>query len=426
MQNKFKKLCIILFFLNVIGILFIAFIFNGRFIYPLFLSYIRHSNINMFGAQKAKYCLADENDKCVTRKIYDYIRKTNVPNLYIVRQKKKVGVINSDGKTVYPIKYDGIDVHGDTIVLHSGNNFKIYKLNKQHKRKLLLSVNSDSYPRMIASNIFEIRKNDKNIIINEKGKPLIKGNYQELFVNNDYKLTFRIKKDDKWGIVNIDNEYIIPCEYDELKWNGSDFYAKKNGKWGKISNKNDVIIDFIYDELPYIFGDDYLIIPKYIDKKIENNSEKNNPKKITRNTDKVKKIVKIKNKVYGDLHVVSVYDDGDNVKRTFNHQLNKVNVMVEVTDKPVTILLSSYEPVEWTVRAKDASKIKKIYFTGYHDGSVIPPNKNIPVEKLSGNIDFDEDNQEEIEKYFDKKPATFQYKYGNDYFFIDGKTTNRK
>ena len=65
-------------------------------------------------------------------------------------------------------------------------------------------------------------------------------------------LNNRSKRDGSlFGIVNLDNEVIIPTIYEELEIFDLENYiiAKKDGKYGVINYENEVVIDFQYDEL---------------------------------------------------------------------------------------------------------------------------------------------------------------------------------
>ena len=65
-----------------------------------------------------------------------------------------------------------------------------------------------------------------------------------------------VKKDSKYGAVNIQGELVVPIEYDKI----SGFFinnnvtlsrAEKDGKWGVIDNKNNIVIPFIYETMYY-------------------------------------------------------------------------------------------------------------------------------------------------------------------------------
>ena len=124
--------------------------------------------------------------------------------------------------------------------------------------------------------------------------------------------------------------------------------------------------------------------------------------------------------IVGDLHVVSVYE-GKSIsdKKINGHPLGSVTVNVSIKNKPISLLLNSYEPVKWIVETEKGVKINKIFFNGYHDSDVVTPSKIIPVQKIYDRSFFDDKDTSFVEKKIGKKPTSFQYKYNSEYFFVD-------
>lgn len=63
---------------------------------------------------------------------------------------------------------------------------------------------------------------------------------------------FAVCLNNKWGIIDIHSQIIVPFEYDDMyacDFDGSDdfiFPVQKSEKWGYINLKNEIVIDFIY------------------------------------------------------------------------------------------------------------------------------------------------------------------------------------
>ncbi len=473
-NNIYKKLSILLSVFIIIAVSIILFTGVKRVYLFTIMRLMSGSEITKIKAVKPSlYYLADENKNPINNERYQRIKYLK-DNLFLAAKNEKMGVINSEGKTVIPFKYDSINFAGNMIVasyiknvnnikealyndkgkvifplrkqkirvndsfiiINKGNKYYYYTKNKKFQFKFV----SETLPERISDGIYIIKNKGKVFVVDTKGRSIINEDYDELGFNN-YRVykringlaAFLIKKHGKYGIISINNELILPIVYDEINndyfYNDSDaIWVKKDGKWGQVDYKNNIVTDFLYDEIPYIVEKDFVIKKttdesNIVEEKIFLEEEKN--KKIEK--DFKKKIEQIQNKrkeIIGDLHVVSVYEGyyKDNSSR-MNHGLGTVTVKVEVQNKPVTLLLSAYEPVLWTVKAKKGTNIKKIYITGYYDGDVIVPYKSIPVEKLANYISFDSDRFSKhklMDEYVNKKPKTFQYKYSSDYFFVDG------
>lgn len=95
-----------------------------------------------------------------------------------------------------------------------------------------------------------------NVLFDYRNGKIISLNYNnyQLLTNNYFIVT----KEKKQGIINLNNELLVPLEYDQLGHNKDGYLigynlnyiiAKKNDKYGIISIKNNTIIeDFIHEE----------------------------------------------------------------------------------------------------------------------------------------------------------------------------------
>ncbi|WBL21122.1 WG repeat-containing protein [Zunongwangia sp. HRR-M8] len=100
----------------------------------------------------------------------------------------------------------------------------------------------------------KIEKDGKMTYTDSWGKLLVPLKYDTVqIISPRY---FDVKKEDKWGIYDAENDKIsIPFEYDRFDYcsgcgKKSDyFYAEKNGKWGVINLKNEVLVPFNYEHI---------------------------------------------------------------------------------------------------------------------------------------------------------------------------------
>jgi len=83
--------------------------------------------------------------------------------------------------------------------------------------------------------------------------------------------TLWVKKEGKWGLVNLDGSIILPFEYEEINdsdWqNATSAYAtvKKNGKWGMIDTNGKILLSCNYRSIDSTFltRDSYITIQDY-------------------------------------------------------------------------------------------------------------------------------------------------------------------
>lgn len=125
------------------------------------------------------------------------------------------------------------------------------------------------------------------------------------------------------------------------------------------------------------------------------------------------------------LHAIGVYEG-------HIHKGGKVNVVVTVTDRPVILLLTAYESVEWHVETAQGVRIEKVILSGYHKQAVTGLPSGIPVNTTSydeGSATYfyaykaGQDLAEKARKVSGLEPKTFQGQYRGEAFVIDGMRT---
>lgn len=138
---------------------------------------------------------------------------SNFNNGLAIIKKGKFGLIKDNGKIILPLRYDAIYL--------GKNNKCILKLNNLFYGCKLNDFNN------INLKLFDI---------------------DDLYKIND--TLFVYLKNNKFGILTIDNEIIIPNEYDEISFQiGNVFIGKKNEKYSIYNLKNEKVSkDFDYIE----------------------------------------------------------------------------------------------------------------------------------------------------------------------------------
>ncbi len=417
---------------------------------------VSSSPVRKIHCNDEKYDLFDENNQPITRKGYSKIRYLN-NNHFMVKNDEKSAIIDFDGKIVVPFGICNdfvkdrnyivgtkvpnlfIDKFYYKIVTNKSrfldkNGFyswlnKSYLIFLRDRRvkyrlynqnfKQLCTFSAVSYPTFVDENLLIIaEKINRYSLINSKGKNVLHTKFEDLRLLNWKGDKFFAKKHGKVGVISKDGKTIIPFKYEQISFADTDkYFAQKNGKWGIIKEKNEVILPFVSFEQPRIINDNLYIISEQVvltqEQKELLNKEKNTIR--TRNKEIFSENRKFSPE--GDLHVVCVYE-GD------KHKNGKVVINVEITDKPISLLLTSYEGVEWKINLKNGAKVKKIYYSGYYDQK-ISCNKKVESEKLDERIHLDEFDFDKVEALSGKAPSTYQYKYSGDSFFVDGKSGSK-
>lgn len=78
------------------------------------------------------------------------------------------------------------------------------------------------------------------------------------FDDNGYA---EVRKDGKYGLINADGEFVIPCIYDELRRLKNIQYAvvRINEKWGAVDLQNNTLIEFLYEDA-FDDKDNYVVV----------------------------------------------------------------------------------------------------------------------------------------------------------------------
>lgn len=98
-----------------------------------------------------------------------------------------------------------------------------------------------------------------------------------------------------------------------------------------------------------------------------------------------------------------------------------VMVFIGKTDKPVILVLSSYEPVLWTIRKSREAQVRHIFMSGYYD-SAIEGISGVEITKIAGAYAYELKNSqqlnERVREYTGRGMDRFQSAYSGREFFI--------
>jgi hypothetical protein len=122
--------------------------------------------------------------------------------------------------------------------------------------------NLESIP--CAINYLLYTQNGKKGAMDYNRRDLFKEAYEEVRYDIHYEQErdiFKVKKNDKWGVINFDNKILLPFEYDSIKflghWNRPKvklWVVEKNNIFGVVDENNKIFIPFEYKGISHLEG----------------------------------------------------------------------------------------------------------------------------------------------------------------------------
>lgn len=178
-------------------------------------------------------------------------------NVLKFKKNDKIGLIDFSGKVVLEAKYD--DIKSLDFVR---NRLIITKENKKGlvdtAGNIIVDTNYDDIIGELTSQktgYITVLESDENKLygyISANGDKSINPQYDEISTISDIqdsnKILLVVKKEDKFGIVDEQNNQILPIEFEEIDslFTNNVFACKKDSKWGVVNSNNEVIIDYNY------------------------------------------------------------------------------------------------------------------------------------------------------------------------------------
>ena len=205
-------------------------------------------------SKNGKCGLIDLSGKELLNIEYDSIEVVpGIKDILKVKKENKCGIINLEGKQILDINYLEISLLGKDsksgfIVKNDQNLYGIIN----YSGEVGLECKYENIDKIVGKNLFVIREQGKQKVINSEGEYIIQEGYDEIIsiLNNGEGII--CKKGDKYGIININNEIKIDFLYEDLKETKDNlFIAKENNKYGVIDLNKNIKIEFKYNKIEY-------------------------------------------------------------------------------------------------------------------------------------------------------------------------------
>lgn len=114
-------------------------------------------------------------------------------------------------------------------------------------------------------NVLRVKKDGKYGTINLNGDELLKCEYDQIVAQPEVKNSLKISKDGKVGIVNDEGKIIIEPQYQDIENLGDDnkegFIVKsENGKYGIVDFSNNQILEAKYEGITKVYKNDLYVV----------------------------------------------------------------------------------------------------------------------------------------------------------------------
>lgn len=184
------------------------------------------------------------NKKEVIPAIYDNLSYINDDTI-IARTQEGEGIININQKNVIPFKYNLIEYINDSfiIALNSDGKFGVVNI----KNEEVLAFEYDEIHKVSESSDYcRLGKNNKfGLISIANGAIVIPVDYDSIYyVDKEYIENELVvaQKDDKMGIIDVNNKEVVPFIYERIDLTGRCFEVYKYGLAGLLDNKGKEIL----------------------------------------------------------------------------------------------------------------------------------------------------------------------------------------
>ena len=244
---------------------------------------------------------------------------------FALYSQNKWGIINQEGEVVIQPSYEEMIVIPDKT---KDVFICIYNVNEETGTYQTKAINSKDetiltgYEQIEAldnidknsnvwyeENVLRIKKNGKYGLIDLNGKELLPAEYDEITVLEGIENSLIIKKDGKVGLVNDTGSVIIDANYKEIKGLGDTYKdgyitIDEQGKYGLISATKKQILENKYDEILQVPLKEYYAIKENGKQKLINS---NGEVLIDSGFDEIKStttngIIFVKDNLYGEMN----------------------------------------------------------------------------------------------------------------------------
>lgn len=271
---------------------------------------------------------------------YDITELMTKKEYFSVYSENKWGVINSLGETVIAPSYAEMIIVPDSTkdvflciydVNEEEGTYKTKALNEKDKEifteyeQVEALENYDKNQNVwYEENVLKVKKDGKYGLINLKGKNVLNCEYDEVYTLKGIKNSLIVKKNEKVGLVDNNGRVVIETIYTEIKPLGTealDGYIVKNeeGKYGVIGAGKEQKLESKYENIEPVVGSNLFVITEGGKQKLINSKGtiilENGFDKIIQILKDSKEVIFVKDNLYGIMTTEGIVT----IPNTYNH-----------------------------------------------------------------------------------------------------------
>lgn len=229
----------------------------------------KYADIAVFTGELAPSVKKDEWIKYINKKGETKIELAkNIKKAYsfffgyslIVNNEDLCGAINTEGKTIIPLKYQSIiPINENEVYATRDDKNYIYNIKEKKEKEVKGSL-------FYHNDYILFEEEGKQGIKNKNGNVIIRPKYSRLkFIDNNAKVLLAALNEDGWGIIDLDGNIIVKHKYAWIEDCQNDmFIALRDWDegYGLLNMNEDRLIKYGYKEMSFLYGTDYLIAQK--------------------------------------------------------------------------------------------------------------------------------------------------------------------
>ncbi|MDQ0783837.1 WG repeat-containing protein [Chryseobacterium sp. W4I1] len=195
---------------------------NFKYLTPLF-----NDLFTVYSDKSKKYGIVNLNGEIITPQEYDFIQSFDISgkDFIYLKNEKEEKFLDKDLKNILEENTQAIAFYPDQLIIKKRDiYYQFFVLDRSVSILKDITFIKEQEPDFF--NIFNLYskpvvcKNSSNLygIINEKGKEIVPFIYDDIIAFENSENEFVVKKQDKYGVVNFQNEPLKDIIYDKYYW----------------------------------------------------------------------------------------------------------------------------------------------------------------------------------------------------------------
>lgn len=168
----------------------------------------------------------------------------------IVKVGGLTGLIDQDGVELFPLQYQSVwRIDPDLVGTISGDSLQIFHQSGELFSPTVFEPVRDRDSYKFSRGLMRTKKNGRYGFLNSEGVLIIEHLYEASKMLNSKAVNIAVKKDGKWGVVDIDHGTLLPFEFDDVTPGyGESLILRQDGKM-KLAVRSVVITEPGYDDM---------------------------------------------------------------------------------------------------------------------------------------------------------------------------------